>query len=227
MNKLKHKKFKHMESNPFNKGQWYRLRKWDKEQKQANISKNLAYALNELEKLSDKLEISDKVKIDSVQTYTGAVEHDVLKGRSVEVIIASSIYIACRLNRLPFSAVEISHLCNIKTKQLLSVSKIICKETGIKLPLLSAKDFIPRYCELLEVSDTVCDRSLTLCDEAEEANLINGKSPTAVAASSIYLSSVIMGQKVTQRRVADVVGISDVAIRKHCKVLREKLSLPI
>ena len=227
MNDLKHKKFKHMESNPFNKGQWYRLRKWDTEQKQKGVNRNLAYALNELEKISDKLEVTDKVKIDSVKVYTDSVEHEILKGRSVETIIYSSIYISCRLNRLPFSAGDISSLCNIKVKQLLGTSKLICKECDIKLPLMSAKDYIPRYCELLNVSDTVMDRAITLCDEADDEGLVNGKAPTTVAAASIYLSSVIMGQKVTQRSVADVVGVSDVAIRKLCKVLKEGLSLPI
>ena len=109
----------------------------------------------------------------------------------------------------------------------MKIYKIICKELKIKLPLMKPESYITRYCELLEVSDSITDRAITMCKEADEANIINGKSPTTVASTTIYLSSVIMGQKVTQRDIADTVGVSDVAIRKYAKILKDELSLPL
>lgn len=225
--KLKHKKFKKMETDLFNKGQWYRLKKWNKNNKEKNMSRNLAYALTKLDEYCNKLNLNEKVKIDTVKTYTDAVEHNILSGRSVEVVMASSIYIACRLHQQAYSVSEIASLLNVTTKQVMKVYKIICKELGIKLPLMRPESYIPRYCELLELSESVCDRARTMCEEAEEENIINGKNPTTVAATTIYLSSIIMGQRVTQRDVAEAVGVSDVAIRKYARVLKEDLSLPL
>ncbi|MBR3363052.1 MAG: transcription initiation factor IIB family protein [Bacilli bacterium] len=225
--KLKHKKFKKMETDLFNKGQWYRLKKWNTYNKEKNMSRNLAYALSKLEEYCNKLNLSEKAKIDTVKTYTDALEHNILSGRSVEVVMASSIYIACRINQCPYSVAEIATLCNVTQKQVMKIYKIICKELKIKLPLMKPESYITRYCELLEVSDSITDRAITMCKEADEANIINGKSPTTVASTTIYLSSVIMGQKVTQRDIADTVGVSDVAIRKYAKILKDELSLPL
>lgn len=225
--KLKHKKFKKMETDLFNKGQWYRLKKWNTNQKEKNMSRNLAYALTKLDEYCNKLNLNEKVKIDAVKTYTDSMEHNILSGRSVEVVMASSIYIACRIHKCPYSVLEIATLLNVTSKQVMKIYKIICKELKIKLPLMPPEAYIPRYCEILDLSDSISDRAITMCQEAEEANIINGKSPTTVASSTIYLSSIIMGQKVTQRDIADTVGVSDVAIRKYAKILKKELSLPI
>ena len=225
--KLKHKKFKTMETDLFNKGQWYRLKKWNTNQKQKNMSRNLAYALTKLEEYCNKLELNEEVKIDTVKIYTDSMEHNLLSGRSVEVVMASTIYISCRLHKQPYSVSEVATLLNVTTKQVMKTYKIICKELKIKLPLMPPEAYIPRYCEQLNLSKSIEDRAITMCKEADEANIVKGKSPITVASTTIYLSSIIMGQKVTQRDVADTVGVSDVAIRKYAKILRNELSLPI
>ena len=191
------------------------------------MNRNLAYALSKLDELGNRLEVTDKVKIEATRVYTSAVEHRVLNGRSIEVVIASSLYLGCRLAHAPFSVSEISNICNVKDKNVVKGYKIIAKELHIKVPVINPKDYLERYSLLLELPVEVTDKAEAIVLDAEEDGLIGGKSPTVVAGSSLYLAGLICGEKRTQIDISTVAGVSDVAIRKCCKILREGLDLDI
>lgn len=209
----------------FNKGQYYRLRKW--EDSSVGGNRNLDYALGELEKFSSKLGVFDDVRVESVRVYESAVDAKVLRGRSVELVIACCVYIGCRLAHAPFSVVEVAEVCGVGSNKILKVSKVICKAIGVRLPLVRAVDYVERYCNVLGLSDRVVERARVMCKEADECGLVNGKSPATVVSGVLYLSALLMGEKRTQRDVADVCGVSDVALRKYIRLLREELSLPL
>jgi len=50
-------------------------------------------------------------------------------------------------------------------------------------------------------------------------------APTGIAAAALYVSSLIHGEKRTQREVADVAGVTEVTIRNRYKELLDKLKL--
>ncbi|HJK73088.1 MAG TPA: transcription initiation factor IIB, partial [Methanocorpusculum sp.] len=51
--------------------------------------------------------------------------------------------------------------------------------------------------------------------------------PTGVAAAAIYISSILSGERRTQREVADVAGVTEVTIRNRYKELAEQLDIEI
>ena len=65
----------------------------------------------------------------------------------------------------------------------------------IKLPLNNLKDYLSRYCEVLELSLDVENRARELCDEIENNGLKKSKSPTTIAAAVLYLSSLEFDEK--------------------------------
>src|SRR5208337_3930089 len=54
-----------------------------------------------------------------------------------------------------------------------------------------------------------------------------GRGPTGVAAAAIYISSILGGERRTQREVAEVAGVTEVTIRNRYKELAEKLDIEI
>ena len=179
----------------------------------------------ELEKQFNISYIKDDLKIEAERAFNGALEYGVLKGRNKEIGVAASIYIACRLTHVPFSVVEISKICGEKQKLVVKVQKLICQKLNIKLPLVHSKDYIPRYCEILEVSDEVENKAKSLCDEADSKELLSGKSPTGVAASVIYLASLQTGEKRTQEDIGKIVNVTPVSIRKYCRLFEKELNI--
>ena len=179
----------------------------------------------ELEKQFYIFELRDTLKIEAEKAYGATLKYNILKGRTKKVGVAASIFIACRLTHLPFSVVEISKICGEKQKLVVKVYKEICNNASIKLPPVHPKDYIPRYCEILEVSTEVEEKAISLCDEAENKGLLSGKSPTGMAATVIYLASVQMDEKRTQEDIGKIVNVTPVSIRKYCRVFEEELNI--
>src|SRR6266849_4523740 len=64
--------------------------------------------------------------------------------------------------------------------------------------------------------------------KAVNKNLIRGRSiEGVVAASPIYIASILCNERRTQREVADVAGVTEVTIRNRYKELTEKLGIKV
>ena len=57
--------------------------------------------------------------------------------------------------------------------------------------------------------------------KAEELMITSGKNPMAMAATVVYMASIINEEKVSQTRVSIAAGISSVTIRNLCKKLKD------
>ena len=51
--------------------------------------------------------------------------------------------------------------------------------------------------------------------------------PTGVAAAALYIASVLLGERKTQRDVAEVAGVTEVTIRNRYKELTEQLEMGV
>ncbi|KAF6249708.1 MAG: transcription initiation factor IIB, partial [Nitrosopumilus sp. YT1] len=79
-----------------------RLRTWDsRSQSSATADRNLRQALNELNRLKDKLTISSSVLEKAAYLYRKALEKKLVRGRSISAMIAASLYAACRDTETP------------------------------------------------------------------------------------------------------------------------------
>ena len=77
-----------------------RIRTWDsRSQAHSSTDKNLRQALSEMDKLKDKLSLTDAVIEKAAYTYRKAVEKKLVKGRSIQGIVAACVYAACRRYR--------------------------------------------------------------------------------------------------------------------------------
>jgi len=55
--------------------------------------------------------------------------------------------------------------------------------------------------------------------EAEYRELTIGRGPTALAAASLYIASILCGERRTQEEIANVTGVTQVTIRNRYKEL--------
>ena len=70
-------------------------------------------------------------------------------------------------------------------------------------------------------------KTLEILKEAANRELTSGHGPTGLAAASIYIASILCGERKTQREVADVAGVTEVTIRNRYKELAEELDLGV
>ena len=89
------------------------------------------------------------------------------------------------------------------------------------------QDYTSRFCSELKLSGDVKAKTIEILKEAADKELTSGRGPTGIAAASIYIASVLCGERRTQCEVADVAGVTEVTIRNRYKELAEILDIEI
>jgi transcription initiation factor TFIIB len=211
-----------------NRAQLYRLRKWQRRIRVSNATeRNLAFALSELDRMASALGLPRNIRETSAVVYRKAVTKNLIRGRSIEGVAAAALYAACRQNGVPRTLDEIAEVSRVSRKEIGRTYRFISRELGLKLMPTSPIDYVPRFCSGLSLKGEVQSRAVEILRQAAEKELTSGRGPTGVAAAAIYISSILCGERRTQREVANVAGVTEVTIRNRYKELAEELDIEI
>lgn len=206
--------------------QFYRLRKWQKKIRVSGaVERNLAFALSLLDRISSNLGIPRSVREDASLIYKNAVRGNLIRGRSIEWVVAASIYVACRRCNKPRTLDEISEVTDVSKKEIGRTYRFLARKLEIKLKPTSPADYVPRFASKVGVSSEVESRAIGIINLAKENELISGKGPTGVAAAALYIASILSCQRRSQRDIAEASGVTEVTIRNRYKEISEKLDL--
>ena len=206
------------------KNKFFRLRKWQYRISTA-IERNLKVALAELKRVSSFLKLPKSVEEEAARIYTLAVQRGLVRGRSMESVVAGALYAACRRHEVPRTLDEMSEASGIEKKEIGRTYRFVTRELSINILPSNPADYIPRFASALNLSAETQSNAVEILEDAREAELTSGRGPTGIAAAALYVSSLIHGEKRTQREVADVAGVTEVTIRNRYKELIKKLKL--
>ena len=145
----------------------------------------------------------------------------------MEAVAASSIYSACREHGIPRSLDEISSYSRASRRDIARCYRKVVRQLGLKVPLPSPADFVPRICERLGLSHATAKRAVQIVERAREMGLAQMKRPETIAAAAVYLAALLCGDPRPQRTVAEAAGASEVALRNASRELELRLGLPI
>ena len=213
---------------PQSQAQMYRLRKWHKRSSiSSSMERNLTIALSELDRIASALGLPGNVREASALLYRKAVEKGLIRGRLIESVVAAVLYTLCRQYGIPRTLDEISEVSGIPKKEIGRTYRFIKKELYVKVPLTNPVHYVPRFASELGLSGEVQERAKEILDQAIKKGLISGRGPTGVAAAAVYIAGVIMGERRTQKEVADVAGVTEVTIRNRYRELKRELGIKI
>jgi len=213
---------------PLCQAQMYRLRKWHKRSSiSSSMERNLTIALSELDRIASALGLPTNVREASALLYRKAVEKGLIRGRLIESVVAAVLYTLCRQYGIPRTLDEISEASGIPKKEIGRTYRFIKKELFVKVPLTNPVHYVPRFASELGLSGEVQERAKEILDQAIKKGLISGRGPTGVAAAAVYIAGVVMGERRTQKEVADVAGVTEVTIRNRYRELKRELGIKI
>jgi transcription initiation factor TFIIB len=95
------------------------------------------------------------------------------------------------------------------------------------MPVSQPTNFIPRFANSLGLSSRVQRRAIQILDDAKAKGITAGKDPTGLAASSLYISAIMEGERRTQREIAEVAHVTEVTVRNRYKELVRELDLAV
>ncbi len=210
------------------RAQIYRLRKWQRRIRVSDAAeRNLAFAMAELDRISSHLSLPRGIREAAAIIYRKAVEKNLIRGRSIESVTASCLYAACRQRGVPRTLEEIAEHARVDKKEIGRSYRFVIKELNIKINPTNPIDYIGRFASELGLSGAVQKRAIEILNAAIKLGLTSGRGPMGVAAAALYISSIELGERRTQRDVSDVAKVTEVTVRNRYKELQEKLGLSV
>jgi transcription initiation factor TFIIB len=203
---------------------YMRLKKWQ-ERVSTSIERNLRLAMADLRRVSSFLSLPNVVRDEAARVYNHVLQRGFVRGRSMESVIASCIYSACRSYNIPRTLDEIAAASDVERKEIGRTYRFIMRKMGVKAKPSSPKDYISRFGSILHLSPKTHSDALRILQKADTSELTSGRGPAGIAAAALYVSALLNDEKKTQREVADVAGITEVTIRNRYKELIDKLNL--
>jgi len=210
------------------RSQFYRMRKWQKRARVSNAAeRNLAMALAELDRMASRMELPKTVREEAAVIYRKAVDARLIRGRSIEGCAAASLYAACRTCGVPRTLDEIGAASRTGRKEIGRTFRFMKRSLGMRMTVTRPTDYLSRFCSQLGLSGAIEAKAFRMCKELEEKELDSGRGPTGMAASVIYIASVLGNKRRTQREVAEVAGVTEVTIRNRYKEIVQSLNIEL
>jgi len=202
-----------------------RLRTWDsRSQAYSSSDRNLRQALNEMSKLKDKLALTDAVVEKAAYIYRKALEKKLVRGRSIQGLVAACLYAACRNTETPRTLSDIANGMNVKKKDIARCYRLIFRELELKMPVVDPVKGVSRIASIVKLTEKSKRKAIVILNQAKETGLSAGKDPMGLAAASLYLACISTGEIKSQKEISMASGITEVTIRNRCAGLKKMLN---
>ena len=187
--------------------------------------RNLLIATTELKRICSNLNLPNHIKFEAIKLYKEAFKKKLLRGRSINSMIAASIYLAIRLKKIPRTLQEILEESAENEKDIRRCYRVLIRELNIKSPNIDPSALIPTYIANLNLNYEVEETTTKIVNTFSSNFSTSGKDPKGIVAGALYLACKIKGLDLTQKKIADVVGVTEVTLRSRFKELSTKLNV--
>jgi transcription initiation factor TFIIB len=203
-----------------------RLRTWDsRSQAHSSSDRNLRHALNEMDKLKDKLALGDAIVEKAAYIYRKAMEKKLVRGRSIQGLVAACLYAACRNTETPRTLDDVATGINVRRKDVARCYRLIFRELDLKMPVVDPVKGISRIASFVELSEKSKRRAVEILNQAKKLGEVAGKDPMGIAAAALYLACISNGESKSQKDISIASGVTEVTIRNRCAGLRKMLKI--
>lgn len=198
---------------------WNSRMSWDK--------RNMLIATTELKRIASNLNLPNHVKKSAIRLYKEAFKKKLLRGRSINGMVAACLYFACREKKIPRTLQEILEETSVDAKNVRRCYRTLIKELNLKVPSTDPISLIPRFIADLGL-DTEYEKTAVKILKVFTSNFsISGKDPKGLCAGALYITCKMRGKRVSQKEIANLVGVTEVTLRSRYKELAKKLGIKI
>ena len=203
-----------------------RMRKWQiRARMDSSVHRNLSLAMTELHHLTDKLHIPKGVTEEAALIYRKTLDKGLIRGRSIQGIAAASLYAACRLTRIPRNLKTIVKASTKDRREIAKYYRLIQRELNIKMPIDNPIKYVPKIASKAGLSQKTESLAIELLQKAKEIKVDVGKSPTGIAATALYIAANMIGEKITQKKLAKSAEVTEVTLRNRSRKLVKDLEI--
>ncbi|MFQ5977470.1 MAG: transcription initiation factor IIB family protein [Candidatus Heimdallarchaeota archaeon] len=191
---------------------------------QDNNIRNMKTAFRELRRLCSAMGLPDDILEVAALYYRLALKKDLVRGRSIDNLVAACAYLACRHRRLSISIKDVEKASPRKRREISHNVRLLITELNIKPTPTDFGVLINRVGDDLDLTMHTRLRARKIVDAVVEAKLATGKNPLNLVAACIYIAAMQTGERRTQQQVAKVSKTTPVTIRNRAREILAKVS---
>ncbi|KAJ2851170.1 transcription initiation factor IIB [Coemansia brasiliensis] len=188
-------------------------------QRHERQERNLMRAYNEITSVCATMDLPQIIDGTARDLYKRVDAQNLHRGKSIDAIIASCIFLACRQKSLPRTFKEICALTKVPRKEIGRTFKFLKEKLGADAGPMSSDDLMTRFCANLSLLSSAQECAIMLNQVAKQRDTLAGKSPVSIAGACIYLASHLVGQPRDAKVISHVAGVSEVTIKNSYKLL--------
>jgi len=163
-----------------------RLRTWDsRSQVHEPVDRNFRQAFSELNRLKDKLAISDAVIEKAAYIYRKALDKGLVRGRSISALMASALYAACRDTSTPRNLKDIEIAANIKRKDIARCYRLLVKELDLHMPVTDSVQCVARIASMIGIQEKTKRYAIKVLKIAQKKRSFSRKRSNGISSSCI------------------------------------------
>ena len=201
-----------------------RLRAWQNRLRAEDTKqRNLSTALRLINRVGERLELPYGLLEEASHIYRRALQQNMVRGRTIAGLVTGSLYVAIRSQNLPWTPRDVSEASGVDKGEITKNYRLLVNHLGLKIPVIDPLPYVRRICAQLGLERRVDLAASRILRTAQEKRLTAGKAPTASAAGAIYYACRVLGVDVDQRTVAKAAGTTEVTIKNHYDLLKEKV----
>jgi transcription initiation factor TFIIB len=197
--------------------QWKHVRIWD------STEKNMATALQYITRAAINLSLSNTALEKATLTYKNIIEKGLLKGRSMKAVCGTAIYIGCKESKTPITIRDIAHSTKASPRKIYHSYRSIIKHLNMPVQTTSVGNYASEIAARLQLSTRNKKAMEKILEALNSTNRFAGKAPTGIACAVIYISSLLIGEKRTQREIGEAARITEMTIRSRIRELEKYL----
>ena len=198
---------------------WNSRMTWDK--------RNMLIATTELKRIGSNLTLPTHVKKTAIRLYIEAFKRKLLRGRSINGMVAACLYFACRERKIPRTLQEILDQTTISAKNVRRCYRTLIRELNLKVPSTDPVSLIPRFIAELELDVAAENATIKIINIFTSKFSTSGKDPKGLCAGALYLVCKMRDRKVSQKEIANLVGVTEVTLRSRFKELTKALNIMV
>ncbi|MBY8983787.1 MAG: transcription initiation factor IIB [Candidatus Lokiarchaeota archaeon] len=196
---------------------WNSRMTWDK--------RNMLIATTELKRIGSNLNLPNHVKKTAIRLYIEAFKKKLLRGRSINGMVAACLYFACRERKIPRTLQEILDETSISAKNVRRCYRTLIRELNLKVPSTDPISLIPRFIAELDLDAEAENVTIKILQSFISKFSTSGKDPKGLCAGALYLVCKMKDKRVSQKEIANLVGVTEVTLRSRYKELVKMLNI--
>jgi len=198
---------------------WNSRMTWDK--------RNMLIATTELKRIGSNLNLPNHVKKAAIRLYIEAFKKKLLRGRSINGMVAACLYFACRERKIPRTLQEILEQTSISAKNVRRCYRTLIRELNLKVPSTDPISLIPRFIAELELDVDAENSTIKILQTFTSRFSTSGKDPKGLCAGALYLVCKMKDKRISQKEIANLVGVTEVTLRSRYKELIKMLNIMV